>query len=51
MRLLIEATKEQQILIEQQQNHIRDQESQIAQLVAQVKEIRAALDAAKETRQ
>ena len=49
--LLIEATKEQQILIEQQQNHIRDQESQIAQLAAQVKEIRAALDAAKVTRQ
>jgi len=43
--LLIEATKEQQILIEQQQKHIQAQDSQIAQLAAQVKEIRAVLEA------
>ena len=42
--LLIEATKEQQALIEQQQKHIQDQESQIAQLAAQVKEIQTALE-------
>jgi hypothetical protein len=44
--LLIEATKQQQRLIEQQQAQIKDQESQIARLNAQVKEIQAALQAA-----
>jgi hypothetical protein len=47
--LLIEATKEQQRLIEQQQKQIQEQDSQIAQLAAQVKEIRTALEGARVT--
>jgi hypothetical protein len=43
--LLIEATKQQQLLIEQQQKHIKDQELQIVQLAEQVKEMRASLEA------
>jgi hypothetical protein len=43
--LLIEATKQQQTMIEQQQKHIKDQESQIVQLADQVRQIRAALEA------
>jgi len=47
--LLIEAAKEQQLLIERQQKHIQDQESQIAQLTVEVKEIQAALRAVQVT--
>jgi hypothetical protein len=43
--LLIEAIKQQQLLIDQQQKHIQDQESQIAQFARELKEIRAALEA------
>ena len=42
--LLIEATKEQQALIEQQQRQIKDQEMRIVQLTSQVKEIQTALE-------
>ncbi|HTD21223.1 MAG TPA: tail fiber domain-containing protein [Terriglobales bacterium] len=41
--LLIEATKEQQVLINQQQQQIRAQQVQIAQLASQVAEVRARL--------
>jgi hypothetical protein len=41
--LLIEATKEQQALIEQQQRQIEDQEMQIVHLTSQVKEIQRAM--------
>jgi hypothetical protein len=40
--LLIEATKEQQTLINQQREQIKAQQAQIAQLAAQVKEIKAS---------
>src|SRR5215472_16679389 len=49
--LLIEATKEQQRLIEEQQKHIQDQESQISQLTSQVKEIQTALENRQSSRQ
>jgi len=49
--LLIEATKEQQLLIEEQQKHIQDQESQISQLTSQVKEIQTALENRRSSRQ
>jgi hypothetical protein len=45
--LLIEATKEQQALIEQQQRQIKDQEMRIVQLTSQVKEIQAVLETSK----
>jgi len=45
--LLIEATKAQQALIEQQQRQIKDQEMQIVQLTSQVKEIQAVLETSK----
>jgi len=43
--LLIESTKEQQTLIRQQQEQIKGQRAQIAQLSSQVKTIRASLQA------
>jgi hypothetical protein len=47
--LLIEAAKNQQILIERQQKRIQDQDARIVQLAAQVKEIQAALQATRVT--
>jgi hypothetical protein len=47
--LLIEAAKEQQLLIERQQRHIQDQESQIARLTVEVKEIQGTLRAVQVT--
>jgi len=41
--LLIEATKEQQALIEKQQEQIKVQQSQIARITRQVKTIQASL--------
>ncbi len=43
--LLIEATKEQQALIQQQQEQIKTQEAQIARLASQMKTVRASLRA------
>ena len=42
--LLIEATKEQQALIREQQQQIKTQRSQIARLATQVKTIQASLN-------
>ena len=42
--LLIEATKEQQALIHEQQKQIQAQQAQIAQLASQVKTIRASIE-------
>jgi hypothetical protein len=41
--LLIEATKEQQVLFEQQQEQMTSQQEQIAQLTLQLKTIQASL--------
>ena len=41
--LLIEATKEQQAVIQQQQEQMKTQQEQIAQLTSQVKTIQASL--------
>ncbi|HTR25536.1 MAG TPA: DNRLRE domain-containing protein [Terriglobales bacterium] len=48
--LLIEATKEQQALIQKQQQQIRAQQTQIKQLTRQVREVKATLKAISEAK-